>query len=167
MTRLSAAIAALLLCAPASAQVDFDQGVDVKALLAGLPPAPSGIALTMFRQDPEGMTVAFVDRQARLHVGGTTRLVFAIKEDRGLLPDPVLFDMDMAQPVGPYYEFSFKDIQGRMRPGARYYVEWSCQRSGEELKNGGRSAELVCAAKPSACPASAPASPARRPSPRR
>jgi len=149
MTRLAAAIAALLLCAPAQAQLDFDQGTNIKALMADLPPAPSGISLTMFRQDPEGMTVAFTDRQARLHIGGATRLVFAIKEDRDLLPDPVVFDMDMAQPVGPYYEFSFKDIQGKMRPGARYYVEWSYQRSGEELKTGGRSAELVLTANPS------------------
>ena len=158
---IDACLIAAALSVPAWPQVDFDQGVNVKALMAELPPTPSGISLTMFRQDPEGMTVAFVDQQARLHVGGATRLVFAIKEERGLLPDPVVFDMDMAQPVGPYYEFSFKDIRRKMQPGARYYVEWSYQRNGEELKPGGRSAELTCEAKPSSCPASAPASPAR------
>ncbi|MCX5795800.1 MAG: hypothetical protein NTY77_09930 [Elusimicrobia bacterium] len=148
----SAAIAALL-AAPSSAQPpsgqDFDRGIDMRAVMDGLPPAPApaGLELVMFREEADGVTLAFQDQRASKYTGGATRLIIAVKEDRGLRPDPVIFDIDIAQPVGPFYEFTFKDVQHKLRPGGKYYAVWSFQRQGpvstEEVQRGGRSAALV------------------------
>lgn len=154
MRRLvDACLIAAALSVPAWSQVDFDRGVDMRAVLEGLPPAPApaGMELVLFREDEQGLTVAFQDQRASQYIGGATRLIFEIKEARQALPDLLIFDMDMAQPVGPYYEFSFKDIRHKLRAGGKYYVVWSFQRLGaaaaETVQPGGRSEDLILAGK--------------------
>ncbi|MDD5630070.1 MAG: hypothetical protein PHU21_13460 [Elusimicrobia bacterium] len=147
---------ALLIAAPLSAQtpapgIDFDLGIDMRAIMDGLAPAPksAGLALVQFREDAVGLTLAFQDQQAESYAGGMTRLIIEVKEDLGLHPDPVIFDIDIAQPVGPFYEFSFKDVLRKLHPGGKYYAVWSFQRQGPDgtqaVRKGGRSFSLVLA----------------------
>lgn len=150
MRRLvDACLIAAALSVPVWSQVDFDRGTDLRSLMRGLPPAPApaGLELVVFRAEAGAVTVAFQDQRASQHIGGATRLIIEVKEDRGLAPDPVVFDMDMAQPVGPFYEFTFKDVQHKLRPGGKYYVSWSFQRLGaasaDTVQPGGRSEPLV------------------------
>jgi hypothetical protein len=148
---VDACLIAAALSVPAWPQVDFDRGMDMRTVMEGLPPAPvpAGMELVLFREDAEGLTVAFQDQRASRYIGGATRLIFEIREARRALPDPVVFDMDMTQPVGPYYEFSFKDVRHKLRAGGKYYVVWSFQRLGEAaaetVQPGGRSRDLVLA----------------------
>lgn len=110
-------------------------------------PDPEGVTLQSFTETADGVALSFTDKWTQYYKGDETGLSVEVKRDMKLLPDPVVFEQRVSQAAAASYSLTFKDVQGKLRTGEKYYVVWKFSRQGKVSTGaeqpGGRSQELT------------------------